>query len=163
VKKKSVQTVLKALNKSGVRYLVVGGLAVNAHGVLRFTADMDLAIDLSAENVLKTFRALDSLGYKPIVPISPKEFAEKKKRKMWIEKKNMQALQFYSHKHKETSVDVLIDEPFVFNKEYEKALAKFLGGYLEVRFVSLNTLLKMKKTAGRPKDLADIDDLRKMG
>jgi hypothetical protein len=161
VKKQSVQTVLKVLNDGGVRYLVVGGLAVNAHGVLRFTADMDLAIEMSNKNIIKAFQVLKALGYKPIVPITSREFANKKKRKMWIEKKNMRALQFYSDKHKETSVDVLVDEPFVFDKEYEKALVKILGGDLDVPFVSLNTLLKMKKLAGRPKDLADIDDLGK--
>jgi hypothetical protein len=163
VKKRSVQMVLKALNGGGVRYLVVGGLAVNAHGVLRFTADVDLAIEMTPENILRTFRVLGALGYKPIVPITSKDFADKKKRKMWIGKKNMRALQFYSDKHKETSVDILVDEPFVFNKEYEKALVKVLGGDVDVSFVSLGTLLKMKKSAGRPKDLSDIDDLGKKG
>jgi hypothetical protein len=163
VKKQSVQTVLKALNDGGVRYLVVGGLAVNAHGILRFTADMDLAIDMSAGNILKVFQTMGSLGYRPIVPITPKGFADKKNRKMWVKNKNMQALQFYSNAHKETPVDILVDEPFLFKKEYKKALVKLMGGNFQVRFVSLNTLLDMKKAAGRPKDLSDVDDLRKKG
>ncbi len=163
MKKQSAKTVFKALNDGGVRYLVVGGLAVNAYGVLRFTVDIDLALEMTSKNIIKAFQALEAFGYKPIVPITSREFADKKKRKMWIGKKNMRALQFYSDKHKETSVDILVDEPFAFNTEYEKALIKVLGGDVDVRFVTLGTLLKMKKLAGRPKDLADIDDLGKKG
>ena len=40
----SVATLVRALNDAGVRYLIAGGLAVAAHGHLRFTADvMDVA------------------------------------------------------------------------------------------------------------------------
>jgi len=38
-------------NEAGVRFLVAGGLAVNAHGYVRFTKDADLVIDLTAENI----------------------------------------------------------------------------------------------------------------
>ncbi len=41
----SVQAIIQALNEAGVRYLVVGGLAVVAHGHVRFTADVDLVLD----------------------------------------------------------------------------------------------------------------------
>ncbi|MDQ3198691.1 MAG: hypothetical protein M3Q46_05810 [Verrucomicrobiota bacterium] len=47
----SVATILDALNTAEVRALVVGGLAVNAHGYLRFTKDADLAVDLVPENI----------------------------------------------------------------------------------------------------------------
>ena len=39
----SFETIAKALESADVRYLVAGGLAVNAHGILRFTKDIDLA------------------------------------------------------------------------------------------------------------------------
>jgi predicted nucleotidyltransferase len=38
-----VGTILRALNDANVRYLIVGGLAVVAHGYVRFTQDIDLA------------------------------------------------------------------------------------------------------------------------
>lgn len=47
----SFEAIADALEKAGVRYLVAGGLAVNAHGYLRFTKDVDLVIQLEAENL----------------------------------------------------------------------------------------------------------------
>jgi len=41
------EKVIDALNRSGCRYVVVGGLAVNLHGYQRFTSDIDVGIDLS--------------------------------------------------------------------------------------------------------------------
>lgn len=42
MEKNSVEAIVGALNEAGVRYLIVGGMAVVAHGYLRFTADLDL-------------------------------------------------------------------------------------------------------------------------
>ncbi|CUS36599.1 hypothetical protein [Candidatus Nitrospira nitrificans] len=42
----SFEAIVRALNDAGIRYLVVGGLAVNAHGYLRFTKDADFVIQL---------------------------------------------------------------------------------------------------------------------
>ena len=42
----SFEAIVRALNDAGIRYLVAGGLAVNAHGYLRFTKDADFVIQL---------------------------------------------------------------------------------------------------------------------
>lgn len=42
----SFEAIVRALNDAGVRYLVAGGLAVNAHGYLRFTKDVDFVVQL---------------------------------------------------------------------------------------------------------------------
>jgi hypothetical protein len=39
----SLKAILTALRDYNVRYLITGGLAVNAYGYLRFTKDADLA------------------------------------------------------------------------------------------------------------------------
>jgi hypothetical protein len=41
----SVARIVEALNRSGCRSLVAGGLAVVAHGYLRYTDEMDIALD----------------------------------------------------------------------------------------------------------------------
>ena len=46
----SFETIAKALDSAGVRYLVAGGFAVNAHGVLRFTKDLDLVVVQTDKN-----------------------------------------------------------------------------------------------------------------
>ena len=42
---RSLEVIFLALNNAGVRYLVAGGLAVVAHGFVRFTNDVDLIVD----------------------------------------------------------------------------------------------------------------------
>lgn len=162
IKKQSVSAVFRALNKARVRYLVAGGLAVNAHGLLRFTADMDLVVQLTPENVSSAFKALRSIGYRPIVPVTAEGFGDARTRQGWIRDKGMRVLQFYSDRHRETTVDVFVEEPFPFDKEHRKALVRALTRNVQVRFVSLPTLIKMKEVAARTKDLADLEDLRRL-
>jgi hypothetical protein len=52
-----VTAIFRALAEARVRYLVVGGLAVVAHGYVRFTADVDLVLDLESGNVERARRA----------------------------------------------------------------------------------------------------------
>jgi len=47
------EPVLKGLSDAGVRYLVVGGVAVVLHGHLRTTGDLDLVVELSPENLAR--------------------------------------------------------------------------------------------------------------
>ncbi|MGH8675677.1 MAG: nucleotidyl transferase AbiEii/AbiGii toxin family protein [Burkholderiales bacterium] len=156
----SFELIAKALDSAGVRYLVAGGLAVNAHGVLRFTKDIDLVIELIPDNIARAFAALQELGYRPSVSITASQFADRAQRQRWIDEKGMQVLQFWSDAHRETPIDLFVREPFVFDEEYERALVKPLRGTIPVRFVSLRTLIEMKQQAGRPQDIADIEQLR---
>ncbi len=48
----SFESIVRALNEAGVRYLIAGGLAVNAHGYLRFTNDIDFVIQLIPDNII---------------------------------------------------------------------------------------------------------------
>jgi hypothetical protein len=63
-----VRTILSALNDANVRYLIVGGLAVVAHGYVRFTQDIDLVVQLERENVLRAMNAFDDDWLPPIDP-----------------------------------------------------------------------------------------------
>ncbi|MEX2517323.1 MAG: hypothetical protein WD572_10535 [Gammaproteobacteria bacterium] len=141
----SFTALVSALEDAEVRYLIVGGLAVNAHGYSRFTKDVDCVIQLVPENIQRTFAALKTLEYKPLLPITAKQFADTSLRNSWIREKNMQVLQFWSDKHQATPVDIFVDEPFVFENEYNNALIKPLFGKLSVRFVTIETLIAMKK------------------
>ncbi|MES0872863.1 hypothetical protein [Sinimarinibacterium thermocellulolyticum] len=154
------EAVAKALNDAAVRYLVAGGLAVNAHGYLRFTADIDLVIALDASNIISAFDALARIGYRPVVPVTAAQFSDAAQRQHWIEDKGMQVLNFLSDRHRETSVDVFVHEPFDFHQEYENALAGEIAPGLPARFVAIPTLIRMKEAAGRPRDLDDVQHLR---
>jgi hypothetical protein len=154
-------SLVRALDKAGVRYMVAGGLAVNAHGYLRFTKDVDLVVQLAAGNITSAFLALESIGYRPLVPVTAEQFAEATTRDSWIREKGMTVLNFWCDQHRETPVDVFVTEPFAFDEEYARALVKPLGS-IDVRFVSIPTLIRMKELAGRPQDRIDIEYLQKI-
>jgi hypothetical protein len=155
----SVDALFAALDRGNVRYLVVGGLAVAAHGYLRFTKDVDLVVELEPGNVRRAFAALESVGYRPQAPVTADAFADAETRESWIRDKNMVVLAFWSDLHRETPVDVFVREPFDFDEQYRRALVKELRPGLAVRFVERGELVRLKREAGRPQDLADADQL----
>lgn len=59
--------VIAALNDEGVDYVVVGGFAVNLHGLIRATEDLDLFIRPDRENVARLRRALASIWADPSI------------------------------------------------------------------------------------------------
>ena len=82
-----VRTILRALNDANVRYLIVGGLAVVAHGYVRFTQDIDLVVQLERENVLRAMNALTAIGYRPLIPVDATQFADEALRQQWRDEK----------------------------------------------------------------------------
>ena len=145
-----------------VRYIVVGGLAVNAHGYLRFTKDIDLLIALASVNVRAAFAALADTGYGPSAPVTAEGFSDAETRRSWIQEKDAPVLHFYSERYGTTAVAVFIEEPFDFDTEHAEAMVGQIAPRLSVRFVSLLTLIEMKQAADRPTDRDDIKHLRWM-
>ena len=156
----SVEAIARALNNARVRFIVVGGLAVNAHGYGRATEDIDLVVRLVPEAIRDFFGALQRLGYRPRVPVTAEGFGDSRQRARWIAEKGMTVLSFHSDGHRETPVDVFVAEPFDFDEEYQNALVEDIAPGVPVRIVRLATLLRLKQEAGRPQDLADIAELR---
>ena len=60
---RSVEAVLRARTDVNVRYLVVGGVAVNVHGYERLTQDLDLVIGRERRNIISGLRALEAINY----------------------------------------------------------------------------------------------------
>jgi len=159
MKLSTLETIFGALNKAGARYLVAGGIAVNIHGYQRLTADLDLVIQLDSDNIKKAMKALNQLGYTPIVPVTTDDFINSDTRKHWIETRNMQVLSLQSNQFPETTIDIFVAEPFDFDQEYESALKSELSAATIINIVSIPALIEMKKKAGRAQDLDDIRHL----
>lgn len=153
------QTIFKELNRLGVDYLVVGGLAVNFHGVPRMTYDIDLMILLEPENILKLVTKLTQWGYKPKVPIDPKDLADEKTRNSWVREKGMKALNFYSETLPIGEIDILIETPIPYEELKSRAIKVELQEE-RIPTVSIHDLIELKLRAGRKQDLADVDHLR---
>lgn len=164
MKLQSVVAILRVLNDAKVRALVVGGLAVNAHGYLRFTKDADLAIQLVPDNIKRTFEALARLSYHPRVPITAAQFADPAMRERWIREKEMKVLQFASDFHRETPLDIFVIEPFDFDVEYERAYSSTVKAPgvepTIARYVAIPALIQMKEEVARVQDLEDVRHLR---
>jgi hypothetical protein len=116
------QTIFKEFNGLGIDYLVVGGLAVNFHGVPRMTYDIDLMVHLERENVLKLVSKLTQWGYKPKIPIDPRDLADETKRNSWVHEKGMKALNFYSETLPIGEIDILIDSPIPYEELRSRAI-----------------------------------------
>lgn len=159
---RSIETVIKVLNDAEVNYLVVGGLAVVAHGYERLTVDLDLVIGLEPDNITRGLRALYSAGWRMTIPVTPEDFADPKRRETWRKEKNLVALRLWSDEHRRTPIDVFVYEPFDFKKELGHAKWEIIAGKIPAPVVSYGTLIAMKKEAGRDKDLLDIAALKKL-
>lgn len=159
---RSVEAVVGALNEAGVRYLVVGGLAVVAHGYLRLTKDVDLVVAFGADNPARALDALARLGYRPAVPVQLRDFLDPAKRREWVETKNARVFPLVSDAHRLTPVEVFLEEPFGFEDVYARALREEVGRGVTATFVDRDTLLAMKRAAGREQDLADVAQLERL-
>jgi len=162
MKADSVRAVIDALHEAGARYLIVGGLAVVAHGYLRYTVDLDLVIALDADNVRRSTRALASLGYRPLMPVQIEDLEDARIREVWVREKGMVVFQLVSDRHPETPVDLFVAEPFDFEVQYAQAARLQLPGNLDAPVLALDQLLAMKARVDRPKDRVDVDHLRKL-
>jgi hypothetical protein len=160
MKAATIELISRALNMAGTPFIVVGGLAVVAHGYGRTTQDVDLVIRLQPDSIRGAFAARASLGYRPTVPVTADGFADPGQRSRWVTEKRVTLLNFSSDRFPDTSVDLFASEPFDFRTEYDAALVREIAPGVPLRIVRLPTLLRLKREAGRPQDLADIAELR---
>ena len=159
----SLAELAKQLNKKAVRWLVVGGYATIAHGYVRMTSDLDIVLDLDSDNILKAVSALKDMGFKPRVPVAMEEFADAEKRSSWITYREM--IVFTVWRDAATGfeqIDLFIKEPFPMDKAWEDRFEYTTADGIIVPCVDRERLIAMKVEAGRPKDLDDIAQLRKL-
>ena len=159
---RSVEAMVRALNTAEVEYLIVGGLAVNAHGYERLTQDVDLVIRLTTQNAVRGLRALSGLEYRMSIPVTPEQFADAANREAWRKDKNMTVLRLWSDLHRRTPVYIFVYEPFQFAEEYAAAKWEAIAADLKAPVVRCETLMAMKRVAARPRDLADVAELEEI-
>jgi predicted nucleotidyltransferase len=141
---KDFKEFIESLNDSGVRYLVVGGYAVALHGYPRYTKDIDIWVEMSADNAARIIKALDQFGFGSL-GVSEAEFTIPD-----------QMLQLG---HPPGRIDLLTTLPGVeFSECYGARKVVEIDG-LSVSFIDLENLKKNKKATGRHQDLADLENL----
>ena len=151
----------RALEQHQVRYLLVGGLAMNLHGVPRTTMDVDIVLALDSENREVFLAAARALGLKPVAPIALTDLFDAAKRREWMRTKNMIAFALRPSDIQGPTVDVLI-EPGI---DVEAALARVVWREVQgvrIPLVSIEDLIRLKENTGRAQDQADIEHLQRV-
>lgn len=148
--------ILEVLNRHGVDFVVIGGIAVLAHGNQRATLDLDLVASHTRENLRRLAAALDELNAElagtdahllPADQTNPEHLANGAN---WTMHTDAGKVDFLS--------EVPGGRPY---GEIRDRSVEVDGYDPSFRIVGLDDLIRMKREAGRPKDLADIAALER--
>jgi hypothetical protein len=137
---------LRSLHDCDVRYLVVGGYAVIHHSQPRYTKDIDIWLEPTAENARKLMRAFQIFGI-PVVGVAEEDFATS-------------GTQYYLGVPP-CAIDLLTTIPGL---DFESAWVNQVicsENDFPIYYLGKADLIRAKRTAGRLQDLADIDELRR--
>jgi len=123
-----------------VRFMIVGGYAVAAHGHPRFTKDLDVWVWVDEHNANRLVAALDDFGFGSL-GLTATDFLEE----------GMVVQLGYPPKR----IDIITQVDGVeFGPCWERHIDVEIGDQ-RVPFISVEDLLTNKKASGRPQDLAD--------
>jgi predicted nucleotidyltransferase len=150
--------VFQKFNEKNLDYVIIGGVALVLHGVVRMTADLDLVVALERDNLQLLLDAMKELGYRPRVPVQPEALLDPEIRTSWINDKNMEVFSFYDPGKPLALVDIIIREAISYQEIRGRAVLIAVDG-LKVPVVAVEDLIRLKKIAGRPQDLEDIKSL----
>ncbi len=153
-----LEPLFKTLNDAGIRYVVVGGLAVVLHGYARLTVDVDLVLDLEEGPARRAIETLVGMGMRTRVPVNPMDFADRSVREAWIRDRGMQVFSMFDPSNPMRVVDLFVDHPIPFEELWARS-DQFELRQTTVRVASIPDLIQLKRRAGRPQDLADIEQL----
>jgi len=135
---------LKLLNDGGVDYLVVGAYAVNYHGYIRATDDIDLWVAINPENARRLVQALKQFGF-DLPNVDTELFLKPDK------------LVRMGHPPVRIEIATTISG-VTYDACRAHAVSATFGG-VPVNILSLADLRTNKKAAGRGKDLVDLEHL----
>ncbi len=135
------------LNEKKVKYLIVGGFAFSFYAIPRYTKDLDILIERSKENIKKLMNVLKEFGFGN-VGLKEEDF---------LNENNIIQLGY-----EPVRIDILVSiEGISFSEAWKQ---KKIGHYgdEECFYISIDDLIKNKEAAGRLRDKADVEILRKI-
>ncbi|GAB3890939.1 nucleotidyltransferase [Spirosoma agri] len=139
---------LVALQKRKVLYVLVGGYSVILHGYNRTTGDMDILVEKSAENYERIVDAFLDFGM-PTFDMTADNFL------------NNLAFDVFTFGRQPVAIDILTTiKGLTFTEIFAHSSEIDVDG-LSIRLIHYNHLIRVKEAAGRPRDLNDIEQLRK--
>jgi predicted nucleotidyltransferase len=136
---------LQLLKDNDVDFVVIGGYAVAYHGYIRATNDIDIFFRNTTENISKILNAFKEFGITTSAEQAEKFFEPDNIVRMGVPPVRIELLNTISG--------------LTFDQVWKNRI-KGKYGKVPVSFISLRDLLINKKASGRPRDLADFDELR---
>jgi len=131
----------------GVKFMIVGGYAVTAHGHPRYTGDIDFFVEKSQANATRIVEAIYEF-FGPLPEVNVANFLD-----------DTRMSQFGLPPYR---IDILVSILGVaFEDAYPRREMFPLGG-LDVPFIGLDDLKQNKRSTGRYKDLGDLEALEKL-
>ena len=152
--------VLRALVASGARFAVAGGFACVAHGVVRVTVDLDLAVEVADENLERLWDTLSGLGFVTQQPIPRAQGVSAAALSQLAAEKNMRALSWVHPEQPFLVVDLLVGEAGAWSEDHVEKMRLF---GVETPVLRRAELIRQKRAVGREKDLVDVRELEKLG
>lgn len=132
-----------------IEFLLIGGYAVNYHGYPRFTLDMDIFLNSENENKTKFIELVKKIG-----------FSENSIKR--LESLDFNVAQSFSIGENETRIDFLTKISGVTFGDAINKCAKLPLSDKTVPVIQYEHLVLNKMMSGRPKDIADVDELQKI-
>ena len=150
------ELLLAILEEAGVKFIVIGGFAVSAHGHLRATKDLDIVPDPDADNLARLAEALDRLGAQVQ---GTEEFSEDEVVQPDADGLGLGGNFFLNTDHGRLDILQLVAPDLEYAELSAAAIEDSVFGH-KVRFCGYDDLVRMKQAAGRPEDLIDLRRLR---
>ena len=139
------------LEREGVPYVLMGGVAVNVWGIPRFTADVDFEVKIPRDEIPRILRAADEDGF-VVDPAQAAGFVESLSAGMPVLKL------VYWHGEKPIRIDLLLSETQFLNEVFSRRVLAEYEGRRCYAATGADMLL-FKLLAWRLKDRADIENL----
>jgi hypothetical protein len=149
------ERILAVLAEHSVDYVIVGGLAVQTHGHVRTTVDLDVCPRPEPANLERLADALRALDGRILNPGG--EALE-------IDAATLPRATLWQFETRHGAIDVLHDAPGAppYDELRERALEIQLGD-LALAVAGRDDLISMKRASGRPVDLEDLAALTELG
>lgn len=151
----NIEEILPTLSRGGVEYVVIGGAAAMFHGSARLTRDVDVVYRRTPENIARLVAT--------VRPLSPYLRGAPPGLPFRFDEKTIRAGLNFTLTTSLGDLDLLGE--VVGGGTYENLLAGSIEHSVfgcAVRYVDLPTLIRLKRAAGRVKDLEAIAELEKL-
>jgi len=153
-----LEQLLRELAGTGVRFVVAGGVAAVLHGVERTTMDLDIALELTPDNVRRFASVMASLGLQPLVPVPVEALADPDVVRTMVEEKNAIVFMLADPEMPLRKVDVFLTESLSYENLFPDTLELEIPG-IPLRVLTAQRLLDLKRAIDPPRD-KDLFDIR---